>query len=217
MAAPSARSRHSSSSGRCCCERTKSSNSRRSDTMIIIAPYNPDWPVMFAAEAVRIRQALGDRALRIEHVGSTSVPGLAAKPVVDIQVSVPSLEPADRYCTWLADLGYRRFRLGAFDLVYPFFQEAGRMAEHPPCSSLRRRVRTRARPSRLPGLPSPQSDSRSRVRHAQAPAFCRARRPHHGVSGALLAFQDRVRSLRPRARVSRGPKVSAPPPSTTVS
>jgi GrpB-like predicted nucleotidyltransferase (UPF0157 family) len=91
--------------------------------MIIIAPYDPDWPVMFAAEAVRIRQALGDRALRIEHVGSTSVPGLAAKPVVDIQVSVASLEPADRYSTWLADLGYTHFPLGAFDLVYPFFKK----------------------------------------------------------------------------------------------
>jgi GrpB-like predicted nucleotidyltransferase (UPF0157 family) len=91
--------------------------------MIIIAPYDPDWPVMFAAEAVRIRQALGDRALRIEHVGSTSVPGLAAMPVVDILVSVASLEPADRYSTWLADLGYTHFPLGAFDLVYPFFKK----------------------------------------------------------------------------------------------
>src|SRR5262249_54717582 len=91
--------------------------------MITIAPYNPDWPVMFAAEAVGIRLALGDLALRIEHVGSTSVPGLAAKPVVDIQVSVPSLEPAARYREWLADLGYTHFPLGAFDLVYPFFKK----------------------------------------------------------------------------------------------
>jgi GrpB-like predicted nucleotidyltransferase (UPF0157 family) len=91
--------------------------------MIIIAPYDPDWPMMFAAEAVHIRHALGDLALRIEHVGSTSVLGLAAKPVIDIQVSVPTLEPADRYRTWLADLGYTHFSLGAFDLVYPFFKK----------------------------------------------------------------------------------------------
>lgn len=90
--------------------------------MIVIAPYDPAWPSRFAAEAERIRQAFGELALRVEHVGSTSVPGLAAKPVVDIQVSVPSLEPRDLYRTRLANLGYTHFPLGAFDLVYPFFK-----------------------------------------------------------------------------------------------
>ena len=90
--------------------------------MINIAPYDPAWPSRFAAEAERIRHAFGDLALRIEHVGSTSVPGLAAKPIVDIQVSVRSLEPRDFYHTRLADLGYTHFPLGAFDLVYPFFK-----------------------------------------------------------------------------------------------
>jgi GrpB-like predicted nucleotidyltransferase (UPF0157 family) len=46
--------------------------------MIVIVPYDPAWPVMFAAESARLLRALGDLALRIEHVGSTSVPGLAA-------------------------------------------------------------------------------------------------------------------------------------------
>ncbi len=96
--------------------------------MIIIAPYDPAWPEQFAAEAERIRQVFGKLALRIEHVGSTSVPGLAAKPVIDIQVSVPSLEPRNFYCTRLADLGYTHFPLGEFDLVYPFFK---RPAEWP--------------------------------------------------------------------------------------
>jgi GrpB-like predicted nucleotidyltransferase (UPF0157 family) len=91
--------------------------------MIVIAPYDPTWPVMFAAEAARLRRALGDLALRIEHVGSTSVPGLAAKPVIDIQVAVVSLERPERYRTWLAELGYTHFSLGAFDLVYPFFKK----------------------------------------------------------------------------------------------
>ena len=91
--------------------------------MIIIAPYDHAWPVMFAAEAARLARALGDLALRIEHVGSTAVPGLAAKPVIDIQVSVSSLEPLDRYRTSLAELGYTYFSLGAFDLVYPFFKK----------------------------------------------------------------------------------------------
>jgi GrpB-like predicted nucleotidyltransferase (UPF0157 family) len=65
--------------------------------MIHIAPYDPAWPAMFEAEAATLRQLLGDRALRVEHVGSTSVPGLAAKPVIDIQVSVATLEPRGLY------------------------------------------------------------------------------------------------------------------------
>ena len=90
--------------------------------MIIIAPYDPAWPGQFAEEAERIHQEFGDLALRIEHVGSTSVPGLAAKPVIDIQVSVPALEPRDLYYTRLVNLGYTHFPLGDFDLVYPFFK-----------------------------------------------------------------------------------------------
>ena len=96
--------------------------------MIVIAPYDPAWPERFAAEAERIYRAFGQRALRTEHVGSTAVPGLAAKPVIDIQVSVPSLEPQDFYRGRLADLGYTHFPLGEFDLVYPFFK---RPAEWP--------------------------------------------------------------------------------------
>ena len=63
--------------------------------MITIVPYTQEWCRAFGAEARRIRAQFGDRALRIDHVGSTSVPGLAAKPVVDIQVSVASLQPRD--------------------------------------------------------------------------------------------------------------------------
>lgn len=53
---------------------------------IALAPYNPDWPGNFEEHAKRIAAALGERVVRIEHIGSTSVPGLAAKPVIDIIV-----------------------------------------------------------------------------------------------------------------------------------
>src|SRR5690349_21881543 len=56
---------------------------------ITLADYDPGWPVLFAREAARIRAALGDRAVQIEHAGSTSVPGLAAKPIIDILLAVP--------------------------------------------------------------------------------------------------------------------------------
>ncbi len=59
--------------------------------MIEILPYRLDWPVEFERLAARIRTALGQRALRVDHIGSTSVPGLSAKDVIDIQVTVPAL------------------------------------------------------------------------------------------------------------------------------
>jgi GrpB-like predicted nucleotidyltransferase (UPF0157 family) len=90
--------------------------------MIVIAPYDPAWPASFAAEAERIRRSFGAQAQRVEHVGSTSVTGLAAKPVIDIQVSVPSLEQRALHQRLLSELGYTHFRLGDFDLVYPFFK-----------------------------------------------------------------------------------------------
>jgi GrpB-like predicted nucleotidyltransferase (UPF0157 family) len=71
-----------------------------------LAPYDPSWPLAFTAEAARLRGALGSLALRVDHNGSTSVPGLAAKPVIDIQVSVESLQPTDAYREPLRALGY---------------------------------------------------------------------------------------------------------------
>lgn len=62
---------------------------------VILADYNPRWPALFAAEAARIRSALGDDLVTaIEHFGSTAIPGLAAKPVIDILVGVRSLSAA---------------------------------------------------------------------------------------------------------------------------
>lgn len=91
--------------------------------MIRIVDYDPSWPRQFAAEADAIRHVLGDLALRIEHVGSTSVPGLAGKPVIDIQVSVGALESLLPYMEPLATIGYRHVPLGDIDAIYPFFQK----------------------------------------------------------------------------------------------
>ena len=62
---------------------------------------------MAKAELRRIEHALGDLAIRAEHVGSTAVPGLAAKPIIDLQLSVDRMEPRDRYVGPLQGLGYR--------------------------------------------------------------------------------------------------------------
>lgn len=60
---------------------------------VLVADYDPAWPALFAREAERIRSILGDTVVLLEHVGSTSVPGLAAKPIIDILLVVP--DPAD--------------------------------------------------------------------------------------------------------------------------
>lgn len=71
-----------------------------------LTPYDPNWPAMFAAEAIRLRRALGPVAVRIDHHGSTAVPGLAAKPVIDIQISVATLHRFESFGTPLETLGY---------------------------------------------------------------------------------------------------------------
>jgi GrpB-like predicted nucleotidyltransferase (UPF0157 family) len=73
---------------------------------IEIRPYDPGWPAAFAAEAKRLAAALGSLALRIDHHGSTSIPGLSAKPILDIQLSVAALQPLAAYGERLATLGY---------------------------------------------------------------------------------------------------------------
>ena len=74
--------------------------------MIEIVPYDPNWPSFFTAERDRIAAALGGLALRIDHNGSTSVPGLAAKPIIDIQISVRGLQPLETFGAPLSSLGY---------------------------------------------------------------------------------------------------------------
>jgi len=79
---------------------------RRHDAPIVLAEYDPSWPERFAREAERIRGALGPRAVVVEHAGSTSVPGMAAKPVVDIVLGVPDPSAEDDYVPALQTLGY---------------------------------------------------------------------------------------------------------------
>jgi GrpB-like predicted nucleotidyltransferase (UPF0157 family) len=89
---------------------------------IEIVPYDPEWPIAFVAERDRIASALGTLALRIDHNGSTSVPGLAGKPIIDIQISVRELQPIETYATQLTQLGY--FHLThADDSFCPFFHK----------------------------------------------------------------------------------------------
>ena len=73
---------------------------------IQVVDYNPDWPRLFGREAERIRAALGERVVQLEHVGSTSVPGLAAKPIIDILLVVPDSSDEAAYVPDLEAAGY---------------------------------------------------------------------------------------------------------------
>jgi GrpB-like predicted nucleotidyltransferase (UPF0157 family) len=74
---------------------------------ICIVDYAPEWAHRFECEANRIRSALGDRALRVEHTGSTSVPGLPAKPIIDIVLAVADSGKEAEYVPALARAGYQ--------------------------------------------------------------------------------------------------------------
>lgn len=78
----------------------------RVDGSIVLAPYDPAWPAEFETLAARIRTALGPVATDVEHVGSTSVPGLAAKPIIDINLLVVDSADEQAYVPALEALGY---------------------------------------------------------------------------------------------------------------
>jgi GrpB-like predicted nucleotidyltransferase (UPF0157 family) len=90
-----------------------------------LASYDPNWPSLFQAEATRLQRALGSLAVRIDHHGSTAVPGLAAKPVIDIQISVVNLRPLDSYSQPLEALGYLHVP-HRDDAFCPFFHRPSR-------------------------------------------------------------------------------------------
>lgn len=90
---------------------------------IEIYPYDPTWPDLFLATARPLRAALGQGALRIDHIGSTSLPGVAAKPILDIQISVAGFEPFDRILQPMAALGYD-WRSDNPELTKRYFRES---------------------------------------------------------------------------------------------
>lgn len=74
---------------------------------IAVVDYNPDWPALFESERAKLKAVLGPLVLTIGHMGSTAVPGLAAKPIIDLLVGVRSLADArSRYIAPLHALGY---------------------------------------------------------------------------------------------------------------
>lgn len=73
---------------------------------VALSEYDPQWPGRFEAVRVELDEALGPMAVAIEHIGSTAVPGLVAKPVIDVLVTVEAIEPDDEYVAAIEAAGY---------------------------------------------------------------------------------------------------------------
>jgi GrpB-like predicted nucleotidyltransferase (UPF0157 family) len=73
---------------------------------LVLLDHDPAWSVAYAVQERRIRDALGPAAVQVEHIGSTSVPGLAAKPIIDVLVTVGDLTAEEDYLDQLLDAGY---------------------------------------------------------------------------------------------------------------
>jgi GrpB-like predicted nucleotidyltransferase (UPF0157 family) len=74
---------------------------------IALFPYQPEWPLQYTAEERKIRAALGDSVIVLEHVGSTSIPEMPAKPIIDIVLAVNDSSNEDTYVPALSAHGYR--------------------------------------------------------------------------------------------------------------
>ena len=96
--------------------------------MITIEQYNTDWPRIFRDLGVRLRNTIGPTALRIDHIGSTSIPNLAAKPIIDIQISVSSFDPMEPYRLPLEELGFL-YREKNPELTKRYFKEPNKSEE----------------------------------------------------------------------------------------
>ena len=95
---------------------------------IRLVDYDPRWPAMFREEREGLLASVGDWVCEVEHIGSTSVPGLAAKPVIDMLVGVRALADADAHCIRpICELGYEY--VPEFEAVLPFRRYFRRLAD----------------------------------------------------------------------------------------
>ncbi|MBA2649609.1 MAG: GNAT family N-acetyltransferase [Legionella sp.] len=103
--------------------------SKKQKRLVEVVPYNADWPEQFKIEAQAIEKALGDNCIEIHHIGSTSVPGLAAKPVLDMVPVVKNLLKVDAANPFMLELGYEA--KGEYGILFRrFFQKGGNQRTH---------------------------------------------------------------------------------------
>lgn len=82
---------------------------------VVVAAYDPAWPSLFENEAAVLAAALGSNAIAIHHIGSTSIPGMSAKPIIDIMVEAEQLSAVDAHNAEMARIGYEA--MGEFGIA----------------------------------------------------------------------------------------------------
>lgn len=94
-----------------------------------IVPYNPQWPRLFATESKLIKEALGNNCVTIHHIGSTSVPGLSAKPIIDMLPVVRDIQVVDQATQAMESLGYEV--KGEYGVAFRrYFQKSNNVSNH---------------------------------------------------------------------------------------
>ncbi|KAF0817369.1 N-Acyltransferase superfamily [Bacillus sp. ZZV12-4809] len=96
---------------------------------VAVTAYNPEWPSRFQREAELIRAIFNDEIVEIHHIGSTSIPGMAAKPVIDIMPIVRDIEMVDHFNTDMISLGYEPRRENGLP-GRRYFQKGGNQRTH---------------------------------------------------------------------------------------
>ncbi|HBN95945.1 MAG TPA: hypothetical protein DDZ66_06575 [Firmicutes bacterium] len=96
---------------------------------VVVTEYNPQWPALFEAEAAHLRRVFGSELLQIHHIGSTSVPGLQAKPIIDIMPVVADIRAVDKLTEKMVELGYEA--LGEYGIPgRRYFRKGGENRTH---------------------------------------------------------------------------------------
>jgi GrpB-like predicted nucleotidyltransferase (UPF0157 family) len=102
---------------------------RRDSVRVVVTNYNPQWPGMFEAEVDIIRKVFGEELTAVHHIGSTSVPGLKAKPIIDIMLLVRNIEVVDKFNDKMIELGYEP--MGEYGIPRRrFFRKGGHNRTH---------------------------------------------------------------------------------------
>ena len=131
--------------------------------------YDPRWPILCEEEKRRILGAIGHKVLAIEHIGSTAVPGLGAKPIIDIMAGVHQAADAEECLPLLQSLGYNDVTLqpGNPEWYYCLGKGKGHQGEHVPPALGKVYERTLGEASAISGFPSNPSQSSSGVLRAE--------------------------------------------------
>lgn len=103
---------------------------------VVVVPYKNEWPALFETEAMLIKQALGDNCLLVHHIGSTAVPGLASKPIIDILPVVKNILHVDQVTSAMEQLGYEA--KGEYGIPFRRYFQKGAVEELIMCMFLKK-------------------------------------------------------------------------------